>query len=203
MNGLKKLIEITDVKFDEPNFIDRIIDKLFLWIFPQFIIPNHLTLFRYFTIPFVFFFLLYGRYEIGLILFIVSSLTDALDGAMARTRDKITSWGKLHDPLADKILIGTTGAVLITRYISFEIILIIIILEFLTVISAIHLHDDDKKEIGARLPGKIKMVCQSVGLILLLFYTLFNFIFILKISTFLFYLAIFFSIINALLYKAL
>ena len=203
MPDLKNLIKKGDIKFDEPNSIDRIINNLFLWAFPQFITPNHLTLFRYLTIPFVFFFLLHGRYKIGLVLLIVSALTDALDGAMARTRDRITSWGKLHDPLADKILIGATGAVLITRYISFEVILIILVLEFLTVISAIHLHDNEEKEIGARLPGKIKMIFQSLGLVILLLFTIYEVKLLLLTATIFFFLAIIFSVANILLYKAL
>lgn len=203
MSKLKGIIKAADIKFHEPNKLDEIIDKLFLWIFPDFIVPNHLTLFRYFTIPFIFFFLLYGNYKVGLIIFVISSFTDALDGAMARTRDKITNWGKLHDPLADKFLIGVAGAVLITRYISFEVILIIVILEFLTVISAIHLHDNKEKEIGARLPGKIKMVCQSIGLVFLLFGITSQLSGFITIAVILFYLAIFFSAANILLYRAL
>ncbi|MGM0439181.1 MAG: CDP-alcohol phosphatidyltransferase family protein [Patescibacteria group bacterium] len=203
MPDLKKLIKKGDIKFDQPNFVDRILNKLFLWVFPESITPNDLTKFRYLTIPFVFYFILHGRYEIGLVLFMISSFTDALDGAMARTRERITNWGKLHDPLADKMLIGVTGAVLITRYIGLEIILIILILELLTVFSAIHLHDDDEKEIGARLPGKIKMIFQSFGLVLLLFFSIYEINLLLLIATIFFFLAIIFSTANILLYKAL
>ena len=132
-----------------------------------------------------------------------SSFSAVLAGAMARTRDKITNWGKLHDPLADKILIGVTGAVLITRYIGLEIILIMLILELLTVLSAIHLHDNEEKDIGARLPGKIKMIFQSFGLVLLLLFSIYKFNSLLIVATSFFFLAIIFSTINILLYKAL
>ena len=203
MSKAKDLIKKTDVKFDEPNISDRVLDRLFLWIFPEFVIPNHLTIFRYATVPLVFYLLLYQRYLLGFVLFTISVFTDALDGAMARTRDKITDWGKLHDPLADKLLIGVAGAVLITRYIDFRIILIILVLEMFTVLSAIHLHDNKEKEIGARLPGKIKMICQSVAIISLLIYSLFQFENLLTVSSTLLYLAIFFSTINIFLYRAL
>ena len=203
MPDLEKLIKLGDIKFDEPNSIDRILDNLFLWVFPERVTPNHLTTFRYLTIPPVFFFLLNQSYTIGLILFAISSFTDALDGAMARTRSKITNWGKLHDPIADKILIGITGAVLITRYINFQIIVAIIILELLTVMVAIHLHEDSEKEMGAKLPGKIKMVCQSFGLIFLLLGIINQVSGLIFFATSLFYLAIFFSITNIFLYKSL
>jgi len=122
---------------------------------------------------------------------------------MARTRDKITQWGKLHDPLADKLLIGTSGAVLVTRYLSLRIILIILILEFITVISAIHLYDKKEKDLGARIPGKLKMIFQCVAIILLLIYTIVAHPAALWISGALLYLAIALSIINIFLYRVL
>ena len=203
MFNLKKLIKIGGIKFEKPNVVDRILEKLFLWAFPGFVKPNHLTIFRYLMTPIVFFLLIDKSYALGLVLFAITVFTDALDGAMARTRNQITNWGKLHDPLAGKILIGSAGAVLITRYIGVEIITIILLLEFSTVIAAIHLYDDEKREIGARLPGKIKMVCQSFGVGTLLLYSIYQSGIALGFAHAFFYLAIIFSASNIILYRAL
>lgn len=203
MKTSKKILEVGNIKFDEPNRVDRLLDRLFLWIIPSFARPNHLTLLRYLMVPIVFYFVLFESYLSGFIFFCLAVFTDALDGALARTRGMITDWGKLHDPLADKLLIGISGAVLVTRYIGVEIILTIIFLEFLTVISAIHLHNDKEKEIGARLPGKIKMICQSLGIGLLFLFGGFSLFWALSLSEFLLYLAIIFSIFNFLIYRAL
>ncbi|MGM0629272.1 MAG: CDP-alcohol phosphatidyltransferase family protein [Patescibacteria group bacterium] len=105
----KKLLKIGNTEFKRPNAIDRILDRLFLWSIPSYIKPNHLTIFRYLTVPIIFYFLLNSFYLPVLLLFLLSAFTDALDGALARTRDQITSWGKIHDPLADKLLIGIVG----------------------------------------------------------------------------------------------
>ena len=203
MLNIEKIKKIGDLKFEEPNLSDKILDKIFLWAFPRFIIPNHLTIFRYMTTPFVFSLLLFKHYELALPAFGIVVFSDALDGAMARTRKQITNWGKLHDPLADKLLIASSGAILITRFIDPFLIGIIIILEFLTVVASIHLHDDDQKEIGARLPGKIKMIFQSLGIVLLLVYGVSQIQIILSVSIIILYLSILFSLLNILIYKAL
>ena len=73
-------------------------------------LPNRLTLFRVILIPFFVFFLLapyftgYGNY-IAVTVFIVASITDFLDGHIARKRNLVTNFGKFMDPLADKLLV--------------------------------------------------------------------------------------------------
>ena len=73
-------------------------------------LPNRLTLFRVILIPFFVFFLLapyftgYGNY-IAVAVFIVASITDFLDGHIARKRNLVTNFGKFMDPLADKLLV--------------------------------------------------------------------------------------------------
>ncbi|MGM0629271.1 MAG: hypothetical protein ACQESA_02495 [Patescibacteria group bacterium] len=79
-----------------------------------------------------------------------------------------------------------------------EIIVIILILELLTIVAAISLYSP-KHNPGARLPGKIKMFCQSFGLISLLIFEITETAPFLIIATFLLYGAILFSILNTLL----
>ena len=73
-------------------------------------LPNKLTIFRVILIPFFVFFLLTdvlganGDY-LALVIFIVASLTDMLDGKIARKYNLVTNFGKFMDPLADKLLV--------------------------------------------------------------------------------------------------
>ncbi|HAE45355.1 MAG TPA: CDP-diacylglycerol--glycerol-3-phosphate 3-phosphatidyltransferase, partial [Lachnospiraceae bacterium] len=74
-------------------------------------LPNKLTLFRVILIPFFVFFLLadigIGKAGpiVALIIFIAASLTDMLDGKIARKYNLVTNFGKFMDPLADKLLV--------------------------------------------------------------------------------------------------
>ncbi len=88
-------------------------------------LPNKLTLGRIIIIPFFVFFLVYNLFEnpnisrlISATLFIVASVTDFLDGYLARSRNLITDFGKFMDPLADKFLIlGAMFAICFSDYI--------------------------------------------------------------------------------------
>ena len=72
-------------------------------------LPNKLTVLRMIMIPFFVVFMLtdlggtYGKY-IALAIFVIASLTDLLDGKIARKRNLVTNFGKFMDPLADKLL---------------------------------------------------------------------------------------------------
>ena len=99
-------------------------------------LPNKLTLFRVFLIPFFVFFLLapekldwfvgYGNY-IAVAIFIIASLTDLLDGKIARKYNLVTNFGKFMDPLADKLLVCSAMICLIDLDLLPSWIVIIII----------------------------------------------------------------------------
>ncbi len=88
-------------------------------------LPNKLTLGRIIVIPFFVFFLTYNLFDdpnisriISAVLFIGASVTDFLDGYLARSRNLITDFGKFMDPLADKFLIlGAMFAICFSGYI--------------------------------------------------------------------------------------
>jgi CDP-diacylglycerol--glycerol-3-phosphate 3-phosphatidyltransferase len=72
-------------------------------------LPNSLTLLRIFLVPFLVVVLLTkfdGRETVGLLIFLVATATDFLDGWIARRRGQITTFGTLLDPIADKLLIS-------------------------------------------------------------------------------------------------
>ena len=136
-------------------------------------LPNKLTTFRVILIPFFVFFLLapyfegYGNY-IALVIFIVASLTDFLDGKIARKYNLVTNFGKFMDPLADKLLVCSALICLIALdRIPAWIVIIIISREF--IISGFRLvASDNGVVIAAGWWGKIKTVCQMFMVILLI-----------------------------------
>ncbi len=67
-------------------------------------IPNVLTVFRLFIVPFFAYFLCEEQFIIAFILFAIAAFTDVLDGYLARKYNAISNFGKICDPLADKAL---------------------------------------------------------------------------------------------------
>lgn len=130
-------------------------------------LPNQLTIFRIFIIPLFLLFLLsdiggeYGRY-IALVIFIIASLTDALDGYIARKYNIITTFGKFMDPLADKILVCSALIALVqTGDIPAAAVIIIIAREF--IVTGFRLVASDKGVvIAASSWGKLKTVSQMI-----------------------------------------
>ena len=73
-------------------------------------IPNILTAIRFFLIPvfcIVYFSSINNQFMISIIIFLISGITDVLDGYIARKYDMVTKWGTLLDPLADKLMLLT------------------------------------------------------------------------------------------------
>ena len=136
-------------------------------------LPNKLTTFRVILIPFFVFFLLapyfeeYGNY-IALVIFIVASLTDFLDGKIARKYNLVTNFGKFMDPLADKLLVCSAMIALVDQgRIPAWIVIIIIAREF--IISGFRLvAADNGSVIAARYWGKFKTVFQMLMVIVLI-----------------------------------
>jgi len=195
--------------FDEPRpnyiskitFFDKILAKTILKLFPHYVRPNFLTVFRFVSIPFVLFFLINESYQIGLGLFVISAFTDALDGAIARTRHQITDWGIVFDPLADKLLIGSVAIVVISKFINPILAGTIILLEILLIVFS---YLRFKGEIvPAKTAGKVKMILQSVGISALLLSVAFNLPIFIIIATYTLYLAIFFALLSLFVYRSI
>ena len=136
-------------------------------------LPNKLTIVRIIMIPFFVFFLLapyfegYGNY-IALVIFIVASLTDFLDGKIARKYNLVTNFGKFMDPLADKLLVCSAMICLIqTGQLAAWIVVIIIAREF--IISGFRLiASDNGVVIAASYWGKFKTTFQMLMVIVLI-----------------------------------
>ena len=99
-------------------------------------VPNTLTIVRVLLIPFFVAFMIcnitsYDNY-IALVIFVVASLTDTLDGYLARKNNEVTNFGKFMDPLADKLLVCSALICLLSNgLISTVEVLIIIAREFI------------------------------------------------------------------------
>lgn len=139
-------------------------------------LPNKLTILRIIMIPFFLLFLLCdfgqaGRYTATAI-FCIASLTDMLDGYIARKYNMVTNFGKFMDPLADKLLvssamialIGIDGAVVPLP----GIVVIIIIAREFVITGFRTLAVEQNIVIAAGFWGKLKTICQMAMLIVLL-----------------------------------
>ena len=137
-------------------------------------LPNKLTTLRVIMIPFLVFFLLWQNGEnrtfriIALALFIIASLTDLLDGKIARKYNLVTNFGKFMDPLADKLLVCSALICLIElNALPAWMVIIIISREF--IISGFRLiASDNGVVIAASYWGKFKTTFQMVSVVLLI-----------------------------------
>ena len=112
------------------------------------------------------------KYIIAGILFIIASLTDFLDGYIARKYNLVTDFGKLIDAIADKILVNSVLIILAAQGFIHPIIPVIIIIRDSIVNSIRMLAASRGKVVAAMKAGKIKTACLMVGIILTLFYNL-------------------------------
>src|SRR5687767_6672029 len=136
-------------------------------IMPARVRPNHLTVLRLMLIPFVLYFLWRQRYEIGVPLFLFAALTDWFDGALARTRKQITEWGIIHDPFVDKLLIGSVLFVIVLDHINYTLGMALLGVEAAMIAVGWYRKTRGKVE-PANVWGKIKMVAEVCGIMLLL-----------------------------------
>ena len=136
-------------------------------------LPNKLTVLRVIMVPFFVFFMLTdvggsANKWIALVLFCVASLTDMLDGKIARARNLVTNFGKFMDPLADKLLVCSAMICLVEmKRLAAWIVIIIIAREF--IISGFRLvASDNGVVIAASYWGKFKTTFQMLMIILLI-----------------------------------
>ena len=135
-------------------------------------LPNKLTMFRVILIPFFVAFLLVDITTadkwIALAIFIVASLTDLLDGKIARKYNLVTNFGKFMDPLADKLLVCSALICLVAlEKIPAWMVIVIIAREF--IISGFRLvASDNGVVIAASYWGKFKTTFQMVMICLMI-----------------------------------
>ena len=136
--------------------------------------PNKLTLMRIILVPFFFFFLLINtipyHYIIALVLFAVASITDMLDGKIARKYNMVTDFGKFADPLADKILVISAFTCFVELDVVSSVFVIIVLFREFTVTSIRLVAAENGKVVAANMWGKAKTVSQMIAIIVVLLY---------------------------------
>lgn len=122
-------------------------------------IPNILTTLRLLIVPILAYFMYSERYIVAGVLFASGGFTDVLDGYIARKYNMITKWGKVFDPLADKLMQITALFFLVYHNLIPIVVLVIVVLkESLMLIGGIMLYRKGKTVIGANWYGKLATV---------------------------------------------
>ena len=153
-------------------------------------LPNKLTIFRIILVPIMviipFFTNTKEVFEIPLYLliidaiFIIASITDKLDGYLARKNNQVTTFGKFLDPIADKILVLAALIMLVEmQKIPAWIPIIVLFREFIVSGYRLIASQNGGKVIAASIWGKIKTVTQMIGIMIMFLsnYSYFQFVF--------------------------
>ena len=147
------------------KWTDKLLTETLIPVIPTSVRPNHITLFRVCMAPVVGWLLYRENFFWGGVIFAILVITDGIDGALARSRNIVSDWGKLFDPIADKLLITLAVAVLVTRYMSVWLAGAIILLEIVILILAALCSFGLHQSVQANRWGKLKMLLQSTGII--------------------------------------
>jgi CDP-diacylglycerol--glycerol-3-phosphate 3-phosphatidyltransferase len=181
-------------------------------------LPNKLTLFRMLCVLVIIIlgllintpsYVLFknSNYEFNLIrlvifiLFVLGSISDFLDGYIARKYHLVTTFGKFMDPIADKLLVNTTF-IFLAVWGEIPVIVVIIMIARDTIVDAIRLvMMDSKVVIAASKWGKAKTIAQMIALIVVLLYNFpFFYLTSLNLGLYLSYLAALISLISGIDY---
>ena len=140
------------------------------------------------------------EYIIAGVIFIIASLTDFLDGYLARKNNQVTDLGKMLDAIADKVLVNSV--LIILAYKGFIPVAVPVIIIFRdTIVDAIKMQSSSKgKVVAAIKSGKIKTASMMVGLVLIFFYNLPFEFWNIRVADFLVYFATIMSIISMIEY---
>lgn len=183
-------------------------------------LPTKLTIMRIIMTFIIIFILLFPFYAVGVefpqytvsgivikseyivagILFIIASITDFIDGYLARKNNQVTDLGKMLDAIADKILVNTILIILACQGFIYPIIPVITVLRD-TFVDAIKMQSAGKgKVVAAIKTGKIKTASLMIGIVLVLFYNLPFEIMNLNVGTFFLIIGAVMSIISGIEY---
>ena len=176
--------------------------------------PNKITIFRIFLIPILIILLLVtsisNRFFLALIVFLVASFTDHLDGKLARKYGQITTFGKFLDPLADKMLVMSAFICFVDLNLISSVPVIIILLREFLVTSMRLVAMSSGKVVAANIWGRTKTVTQLIAIIVILVSQCFStkianlsyneLNFISSINNFYVWISVFFTVFSGYIY---
>ena len=140
-------------------------------------LPNYLTVARIFLVPLLVVILLtpfsehwlgINAYTLAIIVFLAATLTDFLDGHLARTRNQVSNLGKLLDPIADKLLVSAALIVLVEKELAPAWAVVVILGREFIVTGLRSVAAADGVIMQAQMSGKVKMWAQCVAIVALL-----------------------------------
>lgn len=137
-------------------------------------VPNILTIIRFLLIPFIVIYIFTGNFILAFIFFTISGLTDIADGFIARKFNLVSNFGKLMDPLADKLTqISTLTSLVMTDIIPIWILIIVLLKEFIMIVGASFLYGKDVV-VYSRWYGKLATVLFYFAIVISLILKQFN-----------------------------
>ena len=140
------------------------------------------------------------NYIIAGVIFIIASLTDFLDGYLARKNKQVTDFGKFSDAIADKVLVNSVLIIFAAKGFIPAIIPVVIICRDI-IVDAIRMNVATKGVVqAAKMSGKIKTACLMIGTILTFFYNLPFELFGLGVSKFFLYFGTLMSVVSLIEY---
>ena len=140
--------------------------------------PNKLTMLRIFIVPLFMMFLMVRQIPyhtaIALVVFLLASVTDLIDGKLARKYNQITNFGKLMDPLADKLLV-TSALVCFVGLGLCDVWAVVLIISREFLVTSIRLiAAGSGTVIAANIWGKIKTNSQIVAIVAVMLFSIFS-----------------------------
>lgn len=140
-------------------------------------LPNYLTMARIVIVPFLVVVLLtpvadrwfgVSGYAVAIAIFLVASLTDILDGHLARRRNQVSNLGKFLDPIADKLLVSAALIVLVEKHLAPAWAVVVILGREFIITGLRSVAASEGIVIQAQSIGKLKMWAQCVAIVALL-----------------------------------
>lgn len=164
-------------------------------------VPNALTIIRFLLIPFIVINIFSGNFIIAFIFFTVSGITDIADGCIARKFNLISNFGKLMDPLADKLTqIATIASLTLKDIIPIWILAIVLLKELIMIAGASFLYGKDVV-VYSKWYGKLATVLFYLAIVFSLLINQFNLESIWSnLDLWLFYLALFATVFSLVMY---
>lgn len=175
---------------------DHFLKWTLLRFIPNTVSPNKVTMLRVCLTPVVAWCMATHNYSLGIVIFVLAALTDALDGSMARTRNQVTKFGMLFDPFADKFLIGVMVLFLVFQNYSWQLGVAVIGVEVLIMLMALVAEIKFKTVRAANIWGKIKMILQVLAVFLTLSALIWNATVLFTVAAWLFGVAVGFALIS-------